>query len=32
MLPPGVLVVGVGDQRGRDRGSRTNGGGDAEID
>jgi hypothetical protein len=31
-LPPGGNVVGVGDQRGRDRGSRTNGGGDAEID
>jgi len=32
MLPPGVLVVGVGDQPGRDRRSPTNGGGDAEID
>jgi hypothetical protein len=32
MLSPRLLVVGVGDQPGRDRGSRTNGGGDAEID
>ena len=28
----GSPLVGVGDQPGRDRGSRTNGGGDAEID
>jgi hypothetical protein len=32
MLPPGILVVDVGDQPGRDRGSRANGGGNAEID
>jgi hypothetical protein len=32
VLPPGVLVVGPSDQPGRDRRSRTNGGGGAEID
>jgi len=32
VLPPGVLVVRVRDQSGGDRGSPTNGGGDAEID
>jgi hypothetical protein len=32
VLPPGVLVVGVRDQPSCDRGSRTNGGGDAEMD
>jgi len=32
VLPPGVLVVRVRDQSGGDRGSPTNGGGDAEMD
>jgi hypothetical protein len=32
MLASGILVVGVRDQPGRDRGSRTKGGGDGEMD
>jgi hypothetical protein len=32
VLPPGVLVVRVRDQPGGERGSPTNGGGDAEMD
>jgi hypothetical protein len=32
VLASGVLIVGVRDQPSCDRGSRTNGGGDAEMD